>query len=258
MGAVEFVSIALPAVFWPLVVGLIAWWQRHAIGRLIDRIRGGRVLGAEFDAPPRDLAEAVEGGVSSPEVEKVIRAASEAAEETPTFREESPVGKLPQPTPNSVAEASRATRLEFFERLTAAQRNDEDRRRAEIERVIQSAARWGAQLARNRPDEVDDFEPLVQWNDNGEPEIVVIQPKTSPSLEMRAAARIHAMLVEDHSAARREADTARKAIHQVAEPSSELLERVRNAEAREIQCREAMERSARNLAFRRRIHRHST
>lgn|SRR5664280_1720401 len=39
IGAVEFVSITLPTVVWPLVVGLIALAQRKPIGRLIDRIR---------------------------------------------------------------------------------------------------------------------------------------------------------------------------------------------------------------------------
>ena len=91
MGAVEFFSIALPAVFWPLVVGLVALTQRKPIGRLIDRVRSGRVFGQEFDAPPPGLAEAAKGGVSSPEVEEVIRSVSEAAQQSAPSGDESSI-----------------------------------------------------------------------------------------------------------------------------------------------------------------------
>jgi hypothetical protein len=176
MGAVQFVSIALPAFFWPIVVVLIAWWQRKPIGELIGRVRSGRVLGAEFDAtppsPPSDLAKAAEGGASSPEVEEWIRSMAEAQQQMQPSGEVilkgDPMQQMPSDGSSGLDEA-------LITRLRDAQRLDESRRRSEIERVMKSAARWGAKLARNAPNDADAWEPVVHWNDDGEPEVTAMR-----------------------------------------------------------------------------------
>jgi hypothetical protein len=251
MGAVQFFSVVLPAVFWPLAVALITWWQRESIGRLIDRVRSGRVFGQEFDAPPSDLAGAVEGGASSPEVEEVIRSASEVARPSlPTVSgEESSVAEPVDPGPFWVS---------MLGRLSEANQNDEDRRRSEVERVMQSAARWGALLARNHPNDVDDWEPVVQWKDDGEPEIVAIRRPASLSRrkpeirELQRADYMHAAAVEEHAEAEREAVSAHKALRDALEPSAELRERAGDAEKREIQTRHQVLVTASKLESRRR------
>jgi hypothetical protein len=252
MGAVEFVSIALPAVFWPLIVGLIAFWQRKPIGRFIDRIRGWRAFGQELDvSPPSGLAGAVEGGASSPEVQKVIRSVStswatlagtalHAAENAPPSDEESSDGKVAEPSQGDVSKISQA----WLERLEDAQRIDEARRRSEIERVMQSAAGWGARFARARPDDVDDWIPIVRWKEDGEPEIVAIRGRDALDKrhrEMWQAELKRQAAVAESQEAQRDLDSARRALHESSEPNAELQERVALAEQRAIQTRARME-----------------
>lgn len=258
MGAVEFVSIALPAVFWSLVVGLIAWGQRKPIGRLIDRIRGGRAFGAEFDAPPPDLAEAVEGGASSPEVEGVIRSAYEAAKQSIMNGEPSSVGETTESTASFEVESS-ARESDLLARLTDAQRLDEDRRRADIERVMKSAARWGAKLARNAPDDAGEWEPVVRWKDDGEPEIKAIRGPHIPTVrlqmrqhQLRAAEHVHAQAIDNLAVANRQVATANTRLRD-AEPSAELAEWARKAEIDQARAREALQVAEAELDA---IHRH--
>ena len=236
MGAVEFFSVALPAVFWPLVVGLVALTQRKPIGRLIDRVRSGRVFGQEFDAPPPGLAEAAEGGVSSPEVEEVIRSVSEGRQALLAVSGQEPVSVDPMHRESPWAV--------LLERLSEATQNDEDRRRSEIERVMQSSARWGAKVARARPNDVDDWEPVVRWKDDGEPEIVAIRGAAVLNRrmeELREAEHLSEVAMAHHLEARREAQDARKALDESSEPSAELQERVRSAEMHADQMRADME-----------------
>lgn len=237
MGAVEFVSIALPAIFWPLVVVLFTWWQRDPIGRLIDRIRGGRAFGAEFDAPPPDLAEAVQGGASSPEVEELIRSASEEVKQAPSSGEESSRNEVL----DSMARADVAASRSLLERLTLAQHQDEGRRRSEIERVMQSAARWGATMARSAPNDIDGWEPKVLWKANGEPAVVAVrraEDNERRTMEERMAKRSHFDAIAAHVHARRIADAAREAL--LEDPDSRnsafLREQVGSAEKREEQA----------------------
>jgi hypothetical protein len=222
MGAVEFFSIALPAVFWPLVVALVALTQRKPIGRLIDRVRSGRVFGQEFDAPPPDLAEAAEGGASSPEVEEVIRSVSELSDGMQALLAgEEPLVPIP---------------AALLARLSQATQNDEDRRRSEIERIMQSSARWGAQVARSRPNEVGDWAPFVLWKDDGEPEIVAIQgdaARTRLRQELEVAKHRYHEAFREHELAQRDVKEAQEAMRESSEPSAELQERVMSAQMRE-------------------------
>jgi hypothetical protein len=181
MGAVQFVSIALPAIFWPVVVVLIAWWQRKPIGRLIDRVRTARLFGQEIHtappSPPSELANAVERGTSSPEVEELIRSMDET-QQTPSS-EETVTGDSMRTKANEhgsqVSIEQSSARETWITTLRDAQRRDESHRRSEIERVMMSAARWGAKLARNAPNDDDAWEPVVNWNDEGEPEITAVR-----------------------------------------------------------------------------------
>jgi hypothetical protein len=233
MGAVEFFSIALPAVFWPLVVGLVALTQRKPIGRLIDRVRSGRVFGQEFDAPPPGLAEAAKGGASSPEVEEVIRSVSEGRQALLAVSGQEPVSVDPT-HPESPW-------TEMLERFSEATQNDEDRRRSEIERVMQSSARWGAKVARSRPNDVDDWEPVVRWKDDGEPEIVAIRGAAVLNRRMEELRDTLDSATMAHLEARREAQDARKAMDESPEPGAEFQERVRSAEMNADRLRADME-----------------
>jgi hypothetical protein len=71
----------------------------------------------------------------------------------------------------------------LLDSLKGAQQHDEGHRRSEIDRVMQSAARWGAEMARKRPNDPDGWAPAVMWNDHGEPEIVAIR---GPATKARA------------------------------------------------------------------------
>lgn len=243
MGAVEFVSIALPAVFWPLVVLLIALAQRKPIGRLIDRIRSARVFGQEIDTPPSELTDALEGGASSPEVEKVIQSVSTSWVSSSESESESASAEKTALSDKESGSARRASR-ELLDRLTAAQRHDEVRRRSEIERVMQSAAGWGARFARARPDDVDDWIPIVRWKEDGEPEIVAIRGRDALDKRHReiwqAESKRQAAVAESEEA-QRDLDSARQALHESSEPTAELQERVALAEQRAIQTRARME-----------------
>jgi hypothetical protein len=238
IGAVQFFSVALPAVFWPLVVTLIAWTQREPIGRLIDRVRSGRLFGQEFDAPPPGLAEAAEGGASSPEVEELIRSVSEEGQALLEGRQA--LLADPDEDPASVdpmlPESTWATLLA---RLLEATQNDENHRRSEIERVMQSSARWGAQVARSRPNDDYDWEPFVRWKDNGEPEIVAIQGSAAldrQMRELRAAGHLRDAALKEYMDAQHEVQDARKALDESPEATLELQERVKSAETRHDQA----------------------
>jgi hypothetical protein len=244
MGAVEFVSIALPAVFWPLVVLLIATGQRKPLGRLIDRIRGGKAFGAEFDAPPRDLADAIQAGAASPEVEKVIQAGAEL-KATSTLG----VSAVKEPSAPGSPDEEADFPPKFFERLGVAQRLDVDRRRDEIERVMQSAARWGAQMARNRPDRIDDWEPIVHWKDDGEPEIVAAvvpeflqRRRKEVLLELQRAESLLNGAIRNNAAAEMEAAAADAALREAPEPSPELRKRAEQAANRHAETLRDMRR----------------
>jgi hypothetical protein len=235
MGAVQFVSIALPAFFWPVVVVLIAWWQRKPIGELIGRVRSGQVLGAKFDtappSPPSDLAEAVEGGASSPEVEEVIRSVSEAAQQSAPSGDESSIDIRLDPVTGSDAFHVAASKA-LAERLRDAQRLDEDRRRSEIERVMKSAARWGAKLARDAPNDADAWEPVVHWNDDGEPEVTAMR---RPAFRQRMRHDV-AVAQEVFDAARRakwEADAEASAAMLASYATSDPVDQERYKDARD-------------------------
>jgi hypothetical protein len=243
MGAVEFFSIALPAVFWPLVVGLVVLTQRKPIGRLIDRVRSGRVFGQEFDAPPPGLAEAAEGGVSSPEVEEVIRSVSEGRQVLLDGRQ--PLVPVPGEEPASVDPTHpESSWAELLARLSEATQNDEDRRRSEIERVMRSSARWGAKVARSRPNDDDDWEPLVEWKDNGEPEIMVARGSAALTRrrkkELRHAQATYDAAFREHGNARRDLYEAEDALL-VSSESAERQQRVMSAAMHEAQARKQMQ-----------------
>jgi hypothetical protein len=161
----------------------------------------------------------------------VIRSAVEATGLTPSsFKEWS------QTDSGSRGEAIQA----LLDSLKGAQQHDEGHRRSEIERVMQSAARWGAEMARKRPNDPDGWEPAVMWNDHGEPEIVAIRGPANQSprrtRELRLRRERHetrqANYVDARDAnalAEREALEANRALSRASEPSAELRERATNA-----------------------------
>jgi hypothetical protein len=170
MGVVEFLSIVLPAGFWPLAVLLIAFTQRHAVSKLIGRIRSGEVFGQKFNASaPEDLEDAVEGGTDSPEVQRVIA----EAQAKPSVRAEPTADSDPRNAEvAAMAESQETERRLLLEQLATAEKADKARRREEIEQVMRTAARWGAELALAHSDLApNELDPVIEWQPDGEPHI---------------------------------------------------------------------------------------
>lgn len=170
MGAVEFSSIVLPALFWPFAVFLIVFIQRGAISKLIGRIRSAEVFGQKFSAiAPEDLEDAVAGGTDSPEVQRVLAEAQAkpSVQVEPSVESDSGNAEIA-----AMVEAHQTERRLLLEQLSAAGESDKHRRREEIEQVTRMAARWGAEMVLADSDLVpNELAPVIEWQPDGEPHI---------------------------------------------------------------------------------------
>lgn len=167
MSGLEFTSKIIAAVLsWPVAVALVAFWQREAIGRLIDRIQSFRGAGVEVDTTKLEVAarDAVDSKIDVNKVVSGLSSAVSAGGGIETRGAETRAGA----GYSGAGGRGPALVADVVSRLAKEKEEDERRRREAVRRLINETAQWGWRFGRRGAGPPD---LVIDW-DGDDPQII--------------------------------------------------------------------------------------